>query len=84
MEEENLNNVQNFDDLEITKEELRAFYSMDEEKLVSEEEVKGLAVDIIELEEMHGELVNKQEELISNLEYLEERLNALKVVEEEE
>lgn len=84
MEEENLNNVQNFDDVEITKEELRAFYSMDEEKLVSEEEVKGLAVDIIELEEMHEELVNKQEELISNLEYLEERLNALKVVEEEE
>lgn len=48
------------------------------------EEFEGLAVNLVELDEMHYKLVEQNDYIKNELEDLEKRINNLQILEEEE
>ncbi len=58
------------------------FADYEDEEEVTIEEVEGLAVNIVELNEMYKEIEEKQKNLIQYLDQLQIRLNKLETLEE--
>lgn len=55
----------------------------EDEDEITVEEVEGLAVNIVELNDMYNEVEEKQKKLIRELDQLQMRLNKLEIMEEE-
>lgn len=75
MEEKNVKSNLNDDILKSIKE--THFSNDNEDEFVSEEEVRGLAVDLVELEEMHYKLVENYNTLSDNIDDLKIKIDLL-------
>lgn len=77
--------VENFDQTEEILQKLMEEHLADEEDEVevTTEEVEGLALNIVELNEMYSEVERIQKKLIQDLDELQVKLNNLETVEEE-
>lgn len=75
MEEKNVKSNLNDDILKSIKE--THFSNDNEDEFVSEEEVRGLTVDLVELEEIHYKLVENYNTLSDNIDDLKIKIDLL-------